>query len=500
VSTYRRKAICRFYSTIAFDTMTLAPGAVSAWKICSSCRQSCRLANGSDFGGEWARRPRTSPVRTLYRVLLPYLHVAAVSGGGVSVTGSQTNVSKTFLKTNPSQLAKEPSMYSQPTLSRHRGFLPSARTGDRRRAPPKLKLPPRLVRTPSAAAAGDDWFSLEDYEQKHGGRKVNTGGNSNTSNASNAPDAPVVDVDIPSASSSDLVSALLSIVGSTSDGSKDASLTAAETDAVVDILNRLEEIGASAERRPLGDPLIYGNYNVSYTLMGNRQYGQPAGGRFRTGLGALLFKTRGLYQSVLRPDIVVNKVALDIFRILPSYVGLRGKLVEVPEEDGSKAGDTVKVFFEPPVLGFPFGIVARIGPPSTVVLKTTYVDERVRIGKGSRGSLFVFTRGGAADKASMETVGLERTSVFGKAIIALFTLGLLTVGGLVCYTGYLQNQAALSAIGWVIAMVGLFLAGTFVRGGIVDPGADDRPDVTLPGGDREDAKTWIARWREKNAA
>lgn len=41
----------------------------------------------------------------------------------------------------------------------------------------------------------------------------------------------------------------------------------------------------------------------------------------------------------------------------------------------------------------------RTGPPSSVVLKTTYVDERVRLGKGSRGSLFVFTRGGAADAA-----------------------------------------------------------------------------------------------------
>ena len=404
-------------------------------------------------------------------------------------------------------------MQLQHTLRCHRGVVPLAGSSARRRAPPK-RTP---TRAPSASAAGggnDEWFSLNEYEQTHGGR---TGGTDGTKSTENAPEAPVFDVgvDISSASSTDLVSSLLSIVGTTSDGSKDASLTAAQTDAVVDILNRLEEIGASAEPRPLADPLIFGNYNVSYTLMGNRQYGQPAGGRFRTGLGALLFKTRGLYQSVLRPDVVVNKVALDVFRILPSYVGLRGRLVEVPEEDGSMAGDTAKVFFEPPVLGFPFGIVARIGPPSTVVLKTTYVDERVRIGKGSRGSLFVFTRGGAADEASMETVGLERTSVFGRAIIALFTLGTLTLGGWVCYCGYLKKQAAVSAVGWVIAMVGLFLAATFVRGGIVDPGADDRPDVLLPGEaeeaekeeekekeankDRPEAKVWIASWRERSA-
>lgn len=39
----------------------------------------------------------------------------------------------------------------------------------------------------------------------------------------------------------------------------------------------------------------------------------------------------------------------------------------------------------------------RIGGDSTVVLKTTYLDDRVRLGRGSRGSLFVFTRGGQAD-------------------------------------------------------------------------------------------------------
>lgn len=434
-------------------------------------------------------RPRTSTLWTRRSVLVSYSHVAADSE---CVACERECEGTVFRNSNAFEchmvIAWYHKMYPQTILRCHRGFVPLARSSERRGAALELRRPPRDARTSSAAA--DEWFSLEDYEQSH----------DSSANAPNAPNAPVVDVDISSASSTDLVSALLSIVGTTSDGSKDASLTAAQTDAVVEILNRLEEIGASAELRPLGDPLIYGNYNVSYTLMGNRQYGQPAGGRFRTGLGALLFKTRGLYQSVLRPDVVVNKVALDIFRLLPSYVGLRGKLVEVPEEDGSKNGDTVKVFFEQPVLGFPFGIVARIGPPSTVVLKTTYVDERVRIGKGSRGSLFVFTRGGAADGASMETVGLERTSLFGKAVVALFTLGMLTAGGWVCYTGYLAKRPAVSAVGWVIAMIGLFLAGTFVRGGIVDAGADDRPDVTLPADNVDDARTWIAKWREKNAA
>lgn len=38
--------------------------------------------------------------------------------------------------------------------------------------------------------------------------------------------------------------------------------------------------------------------------------GQPSGGRFRGTLGRTLFRTTGLFQSVLEPGIVTNKVGL----------------------------------------------------------------------------------------------------------------------------------------------------------------------------------------------
>ena len=57
-----------------------------------------------------------------------------------------------------------------------------------------------------------------------------------------------------------------------------------------------------------------------------------------------------------------------------------------------------QVRFERPELVLP-GLALRIGPPSSVQLATTFLDERVRLGRGSRGSRFVFARGGAADSA-----------------------------------------------------------------------------------------------------
>lgn len=57
-----------------------------------------------------------------------------------------------------------------------------------------------------------------------------------------------------------------------------------------------------------------------------------------------------------------------------------------------------QVRFERPELVLP-GLALRIGPRSSVELATTYLDPRVRLGRGSRGSRFVFMRGGAADLA-----------------------------------------------------------------------------------------------------
>lgn len=51
----------------------------------------------------------------------------------------------------------------------------------------------------------------------------------------------------------------------------------------------------------------------------------------------------------------------------------------------------VRVIFEPPQLKVG-ALDFRYGSESEVKLEITYVDEKIRLGKGSRGSLFVFQR------------------------------------------------------------------------------------------------------------
>ena len=87
------------------------------------------------------------------------------------------------------------------------------------------------------------------------------------------------------------------------------------------------------------------------------------------------------------------QVSFKLLGLLAGYIGLRGRLQVVGD-----AGDTVKVQFEPPELSLGSAVVLRIGPSSSVQLTTTYLDKRVRLGEGSRGSLFVFRRGGVSDR------------------------------------------------------------------------------------------------------
>ena len=99
----------------------------------------------------------------------------------------------------------------------------------------------------------------------------------------------------------------------------------------------------------------------------------------------------------LRDERMVSFKLLGLFA---GYVGLRGRLEAVGD-----AGDTVKVQFQPPELSLGSAVVLRIGPPSSVQLTTTYLDEQVRLGLGSRGSLFVFRRGGVSDREGVPPHG-----------------------------------------------------------------------------------------------
>nr|XP_043628469.1 probable plastid-lipid-associated protein 8, chloroplastic [Erigeron canadensis] len=130
---------------------------------------------------------------------------------------------------------------------------------------------------------------------------------------------------------------------------------------------------------PVTCPLIFGDWDVVYCSNPT----SPGGG-FRSGLGRIVFRTKEMIQVVEAPDTVRNKVSFSALGFIDGEVSLKGKLIVLDEK-------WIKVVFEPPELKLG-SVEFQFGGESEVQLEITYIDEKLRLGKGSRGSVFVFQR------------------------------------------------------------------------------------------------------------
>lgn len=170
-----------------------------------------------------------------------------------------------------------------------------------------------------------------------------------------------------------LVSSILSKVLQTDRG---VSLKTDEHIKVAELAKALQEFCVD---EPVKCPLIFGEWDVVYCSNPT----SPGGG-YRSALGRIFFKTKEMIQAVEAPNIVRNKVAFSALGFLDGEVSLNGKLTALDEK-------WIQVVFEPPELKVG-GLEFTYGGESEVKLEITYVDEKIRLGKGSRGSLFVFQR------------------------------------------------------------------------------------------------------------
>ena len=273
-----------------------------------------------------------------------------------------------------------------------------------------------------------------------------------------------------------IVDEVLNAIEGTDSGRK---MSPEQRDATDANLAELESIGKTQVPNSLADPLIFGDYDVTYVSTGRRQIGNPAGGRFRGGLGAMLFRTIGLEQNLYEPNVVVNRVAFLVFGLIPGEVVLNGTFAALTAELAEKNekgevnpfgiddGQTVRAFFDPPRItlgGLPsFGI----GPKSSVVLSTTYLDERVRLGRGSRGSLFVFTRK-SEDQAARDR---RRWSVGGLGVTMM--LACTTALFVFAVRRFRQGGVTELSVATAVAVVVSFAMALVMRqGGIIAEDAD----------------------------
>lgn len=171
----------------------------------------------------------------------------------------------------------------------------------------------------------------------------------------------------------DLVASILSKVTGTDRG---VSLTKEGHKEVAEVAQKLQKYCVD---EPVKCPLIFGEWDVLYCSVPT----SPGGG-YRSALGRVFFKTKQMIQVVEAPACVKNKVSFSLFGFIDGEVSLKGALNVLDEK-------WIQVIFEPPELkvgGFNF----TYGGESEVKLEISYVDEKIRLGKGSRGSLFVFLR------------------------------------------------------------------------------------------------------------
>ena len=242
-------------------------------------------------------------------------------------------------------------------------------------------------------------------------------------------------VSSPSAGSApDVDSLVRDVLLTIADTDSGRDITDAQRDATDANITALERIGAAQRPVALENPLIFGDYDVSYVSTGKKQIGNPAGGRFRGGLGAALFRTQGLEQNLYEPNVVVNRVAFLVLGLIPGEVVLNGTFVpltaELVDENAAvvdeetknrRAGDasrvtanelsgkgvddgmTVRAFFDPPEITLGGLPTFRVGPKSSVVLSTTYLDDRVRLGKEA----------GVRSSSSLERRRNRRSAIVG---------------------------------------------------------------------------------------
>ena len=194
-----------------------------------------------------------------------------------------------------------------------------------------------------------------------------------------------------------------------------------------------------------------------------------------------------------RETSVINVVKGRLLNFFVLYVILDGYAKSLMFEErqklyqkyGNKLTEgTVKAFFLPPLLGIGLYnsknlFTFRFGPPSDVVLDTTYLDDTFRLGRGSRGSTFIFKRLGESDNNVNDYKRVMATKPFNGRLlgviltaigIAIMNLAVNNFDGSIKFSlnkllGMLFSSIS-AFFGLITILIGAFLS--FSKGGIIE--------------------------------
>lgn len=252
------------------------------------------------------------------------------------------------------------------------------------------------------------------------------------------------------------------------------------------------------------EPLI-GYYNVSY-VQSVKENDNPVGGKWtrnnnrvkrqlihtrRTLQHILPVNTTGLMNRGDKRSVVaeaVNVISLDVFwKLIRLSVILRGDAKSLSKEERDEIQNkrkdvrsiqptlsnlAVRAYFDPPriIVGksgrfFNF----QIGPPSSVVLDTSYIDEKVRIGVGgTSGTRFVFKKCSEDDNDAKEFFSLLQRRPMNRSTLLAFLGCVIGVGVRSIMKGTVLSGGAITVMGLLATT-----AVAFSTGGIENDNGDN---------------------------
>ncbi|GMI18124.1 hypothetical protein TrLO_g1546 [Triparma laevis f. longispina] len=185
------------------------------------------------------------------------------------------------------------------------------------------------------------------------------------------------------------------------------------------LISEVDSLESSYMATPESRSDLYGDYAVLRTFnpsSPNPNSSNAAGGKWvrSNGITGRFFKVEGLFQNIVKEEgkpSAVNLVLLSFLsRLLCITVVLKGdcsfltsseitEIVSKRKTPNGLTSNSVRASFNSPMfrlslLGYrsPFGVTFRLGPSSKVILDASYVDSKLRIGKGASGVRFILQR------------------------------------------------------------------------------------------------------------
>jgi hypothetical protein len=240
------------------------------------------------------------------------------------------------------------------------------------------------------------------------------------------------------------------------------------------------------------EPLL-GLYNVSSTLS-SRQGDNPVGGKWTRSSGMLqkILQTTATWQHLLptrstksssdeslaafiTPNNIaaeaVNHIRLEAFnKLFPIHVLLRGDVVPLTYEERTNTSRVVrplsslavKVLFDAPRICFGNRWGIHVGPKTSVLLDTTYCDNRVRIGMGgTSGTRFVFARSQSKGAEEYKALLQREPIARAKALIGMGVTAM--IGGNMMKQGWRLLGGALSLTSLLLGSIVSFSSGGIER-------------------------------------